>query len=283
MNKYLKLIIPAALLLTATSAFAQLNQEFDDFQKQNQASFDSFLNDAQNQFNDFSKNTNTGFNDFAGQVNAAKQEQEKAKQEKMNKEFAGEIPNNMQTYKAQEPITAPVRNNIASICPENDFDCVCGDNKYCKTHAQLLQRFNVSWDNIVNGLKDKDNQKKALYKDKYFATTPYAEAQVKALEQKEIAKLSSFNEVKNYVLDMPVKEDSLQNIARKLDNYYQGTKEEKAFLKSFIKVLDKSEACPKDLDLETFGLENFCFLSRQDSFKSTAYAAMSILETTLKK
>lgn len=283
MKKYLKLIIPAALLLIATSAFAQVNQEFDNFQKQNQASFDSFLNDVQNQFNDFSKNSRAGFDDFAGQVNAAKQDQEKAKQEQMNKEFASEMPDNMQTYKAQGPIPAPVRNNVASVCPENDFDCVCGNDKYCKTHAQLLQKVNIAWDQIINALKDKKGQKQALYKSKYVLTTPYADAQVIALEQKEIAKLSSFNEVKNYALDMPVKEETLKSVARKLDNYYQGTKEEKTFIKSFIKALDKSEACPYDLDVETFGLENFCFISRPDSFKFDANVAIHILETTLKK
>ena len=46
MKKYLKLIIPVAFLLTSLTALAQVNQEFDNFQKQNQASFDSFLNDA---------------------------------------------------------------------------------------------------------------------------------------------------------------------------------------------------------------------------------------------
>ena len=288
MKKYLKLIIPATLLLIATSAFAQVNQEFDDFQKQSQEAFDSFSKDAKNQFNDFSKNAQAEFDDFTKQVNSTKQEQEKVKQEaekrsKMNQEFAKEIPNNMQTYKAQEPISAPVRNKVASVCPENDFDCVCGNDKYCKTHAQLLQKVNIAWDQIINALKDKKGQKQALYKSKYVLTTPYADAQVIALEQKEIAKLSSFNEVKNYALDMPVKEETLKSVARKLDNYCQGTKEEKTFIKSFIKALDKSEACPYDLDVETFGLENFCFISRPDIFKFDANVAIHILETTLKK
>ena len=243
-------LIPAALLLITTSVYAQVNsdfeQEFNNFNSQARQNFDSFTQQAQEEFNKLSN-----------QINDSVQRQIEQDNSAIN---SGNCP-----------------------CQYNDFDCVCGDDEYCKTHAQLLQKFGVSWDKIVNSLKNKENQKKALYKDKYFATTPFAEAKVNALEREEIKQLSSFEEVKDYVLDMPIKEQSLQYVADKLDSYYQGTKEEKAFIKSLIKALDKSEACPKDLDLETFGLENFCFLSRPDSFKSSAYVAMSTLETTLKK
>ncbi len=257
-----KLLIPATLLLIATSAFAQVNQEFDDFQKQSQASFDSFLNDAQNQFND-----------FAGQINAAKQDQEKAKQEQMNKEFASEMPDNMQTYKVHEPIPAPVRNNVASVCPENDFICVCGDNKYCKTHAKIMLKTKFQWDKIVKALKDKENYRQALYKRKWMLTQPYGNIHVETVEKSEIQQLSSFEEVKDYIMGVPLLDNSLQAAAEKLAQYYQKTKEEKAFIKNLIKVLDNIETCTYDLDVNNYGFDNFCTLSQADGNPNIMWAA----------
>ncbi len=243
-------LIPAALLLITTSVYAQVNSDFEQ-------EFNNFSSQAQQNFDSFTKQKQEEFNSFSNQINDSIEKQIEQDNSAIN---SGNCP-----------------------CQYNDFDSVCGEDEYCKTHAQLLQKLNKSRNEIVNSLKDKQGQKQALYKSKYMLTTPSTEPKVTSLERQEIENLSSFDEVKDYVLDMPVKQSSLLRIARKLDSFYQRTKEEKAFIKAFIKALDKSEACPYNLDVENFGLENFCFLSRPDGYKFSANEAMSVLENTLKK
>ena len=255
MKKYLKLIIPVAFLLITTSAFAQVNQEFDNFQKQNQASFDSFLNDAQNQFND-----------FAGQINNAKQEQENIIKDAQEK-TARQDEEFMNNYKAETPST--------TTDPKQVYYELCNGDKYCKTYGDILHKSNVPLEKIVSLIKNTTNYKVALYKLKYMYRNG-ALGVLRIVEQSEIEKLSSFEQVKDYILDMPLIDYSLSFAVNRLEKYYQGTKEEKSFVKSFIKILEKTETCPVNLDIENYGLDNFCTLSEVNEMRN--YPANLALE-----
>lgn len=255
MRNKIMFLISAVLLLTAVSAFAQVNQEFNDFQKQSQASFDSFLNDAQNQFND-----------FAGQINNAKQEQENIIKDAQEK-TARQDEEFMKNYKEENPSTTtdsePVYYNI------------CNGDKYCKTYGDILHKSNVPLEKIVSLIKNNTNHKVALYKLKYMYKNG-ALGVLRIVEQAEIEKLSSFEQVKDYILDMPLIDYSLSFAVNRLEKYYQGTKEEKTFVKSFIKVLEKTETCPVNLDIENYGLNNFCTLSEVNEMRN--YPAHLALE-----
>ncbi len=283
MKKYLKLIIPAALLLITASAFAQVNKEFDDFQKQSQATFDSVSNDARNQFSDSSKNAKAGFDDFAKQVNSAKQEQEKAKLQQNNGPFQvkkieskkydhpveyanpADRPQDEQDgspYPVQK-MTAPNYDTTPENfpCKDNDIDCVCGDNKYCQTHAKIMKRL-TKWTVVVTNLKDKENHKQYLYEEKWKLTNQINRSDLVAeIEKSEIQELYSFKKIQDYITDMPLTKEAFRFALRRMQLYTKDSqKEEGVFIQALGKAVEKSEDCPKNLSVNNYGLDNFCTL-----------------------
>jgi hypothetical protein len=184
----------------------------------------------------------------------------------------------------------------AKAFTEDNINSLCGEQKYCKKYVDLLKRFGYSWDDAVTLTKRQKDYKQAIYNIKY-TRMDFAPGILEHFEESDIKEISSFEEAKAYLLDMPLTKYSLYEVVYKLSTFHKQTKQqekdflkdivkpqqegqgkkpfikplinyeqkrlqEKHFMKALIKILDNTtEGCPKELDVNNYGLNNFCVIT----------------------
>lgn len=223
MRNKIMFLISAVLLLTAVSAFAQVNEDV--------------------------------LNDFNEKVNQAKQNSEEERR-KANEEYAKELAKPWTEHTLQEGYTRPQYDPYTPPppYPEDVVSNICGEDKYCLEIATIWDYTGVPFEEASINLKNIKDYKLFLYKMKYSEI-------VFDIETDKSGLIRSVKDVEDFLMDMPTNETNLRIALNKAIKYYKNTPEERDFIISIIPVLENLKFCQKNLDVNNYGLHNFCIIS----------------------
>ena len=185
-------------------------------------------------------------------------------------------------------------NKTRESTPEAEIKAICKDDKYCLEYAEFIAfpeewkdlPYDDTFENLVEVLKNDviKKPKQELYNLKYKSSTNHfvlAKATLIEFEASKLKKLTTFDEIKEYVLDMPLTYSSFISALKKMKTTAR-SKEELDFVDSFIKkysgklfrqdyenfkeadfvesIKSSNPFCPESLIVDNYGYDNLCIL-----------------------
>ena len=177
---------------------------------------------------------------------------------------------------------AYAENQAKESDPQEEIKAICKDNKYCLENASILSMLGFNSEELIYELKNIQDHKQKLYDMKYSISTD-AELYFGFItfEIPTLTKITEFNKMKEYIIDMPATPTSFIFILKKIKNTAK-SQEEIKFVNSliekyagklfpqnfeeidgidFVNFLESNEPyCPKNLNANNYGFDNLCFL-----------------------
>lgn len=143
-----------------------------------------------------------------------------------------------------------------------EITSLCGDNQYCKWNIILLETSYATFKKgqIIDYIKRVKDYKQALYTN--IQKDPWGIG-LGNVEREQRKVLNSFKAIQEATSDFPTTQFELIDRIKKLIKYYNGTKEQKDFIKELITAIDVDaiKSCSKYLDnVNNYSLKSFCLL-----------------------
>ena len=200
--------------------------------------------------NAFAQVNNQNFDNNMNQL-----EQELQDRKKANEEYAKELAKPWTTHTLQEGYTRPQHDPYIPPppYPEDVVSDICGEDKYCLEIATIWDYTGVPFEEASVKLQNIKNYKLTLYKMKYSEI-------VFDIETDKSGLIRSVKDAEDFLMDMPTNEMNLSRALNRIIKYYKGTPEERDFIMDIIPVLENLKFCPKNLDVNNYGLHNFCII-----------------------